>query len=618
MRLRLLVRLLCPPLVLLGLVHCASRAPRPERPPDDRSSIHYYVRVEDPARSGFAITLAADRIRGDSLDFVLPTWTPGRYGLGVGRTVIENFTAEDGQGRHVPARRLDATSWRLYQEGERYVTISYEVVTGPASEPLPFRAQLDLRSGHALGANLFGTLLGYETRPVSVSFDLPQGWRVVAPLRSGGANRYTAPRYGDLPGTPFVLGQRMRQYKLFEQGRNHEIAVSGAGSGFVPDSLLRLIQETIEHGSRFYGSPPYERYLFFIRFVEPGTVGLGSTGQAAGSTFFLPRIDPRRLRAAGLGRVLLHQYLHAWYPGSFGPSDLVRPPLRSPPGAEDLWFVEGSAEYYARLLPVRFGSAGRETFYESIEELLTRWYELGGGDRVDPRALTRSARRSADESMTTRLLLAGTLATFLIDLTVREETRGLRGLDQAIYYLKKGSPRDGYSPDETWSEVAGALGVPREVLGPLTGEVAMSIEAGLARAGLRAETRTGRRTTLGASLLVGSGGRFVVSDIEPGGTAASAGLREGDRVLKIGPTPISPDELVATRFALNTYIRDARTGTPVIFEIERDGQVRTQRGEVRNSRVTRVDLKEDPVPTPVASLVRSSLFRPTVPVPGDQ
>ncbi|MDX1623684.1 MAG: hypothetical protein R3199_06860 [Gemmatimonadota bacterium] len=612
-----IARTLMPLLAAIVLVGCGARAPRGDRPASQGPPLGYVVRVAEAATAGYHVTLTAERLRRDSLDFVLPAWTPGRYGLGVGRPVVENFAARDGRGRPVPARRTGATSWRLYLEDDGFLTLSYRVVPGPESEPLPFRTQLGLRSGYALGAGIFGTIVGYESRPITVAFDLPSDWRVHTPLRPRGPGRFAVPRFGALLDAPFVLGERAETYRLFVKGRSHQVAVQGADRSFAPDSLLRLVEETIEHGIRFYGAPPFQRYLFAFHFVEPESAGLGSTGQSAGSVYFLPRLDGRRLREAGVGQVLLHQYLHAWYPGSFGPDALMRPRLWTPPRTEDLWFVEGSAEYYARLLPVRYGPSGRTAFYASIEELLTRWYDLGGGSRIAPAALMRSARRSGDDRAVTRLLLGGTLSAMLIDLTIREETRGLRGLDQALYYLQRRSPRGGYRPGRMWPEVAEALGVPPQVLGPLTGSSTLSIDAGLARAGLRARERTERRRTLGARLLVGERGAFVVDEVEPGGTAASAGLREGDRLRKIGPTPVAPGEVVATRFALTKYVREARTGDPITFEVERGGIERQLRGVVRESRTRRVELVEDPSPPAVAMLVRSSLFRPTGAAPGD-
>lgn len=143
----------------------------------------------------------------------------------------------------------------------------------------------------------------------------------------------------------------------------------------------------------------------------------------------------------------------------------------------------------------------------------------------------------------------------------------------------------------------------------------ISLETGLARAGLRLVERAERRRTLGARLQVDTGRAFVVTSVDAGGTAASAGLQVGDRILKINQTPIAPDEVVATRYALDTYIAGARPGSGVEFAIERDGVPREARGEVKESRVRHAEIQEIRSPSAQALLVRASLFQPSQPVP---
>lgn len=588
------------------------RVPTPE-------TVSYFVRMPRVGADRYEVSLAADRVRADSIDFALPAWIPGQYGIGPDRAIIESFAVRDGAGRPVETRRLGVASWRLYTEDVRYLAISYHVLPDPAVVPLPFRTQLDLHWGYSPAGGLLGTLRGLEDRPVTVAFDVPRGWSAITPLRPSGPNRYSAASFRDLPAAPVVLGDRVQEYRLFLQGKPHQVTVHGVDRSVAPDSLLALVAEAVDLGTRFFGAPPpYERYVFAIHFVSPESSGWGATGGREGTTVFLPNLEAGRLREAGVGRLLLHQYLHAWLPGRFGPSALVSPrSFSAPPPLEGLWFVEGAAEYYARLLPARFGRRDRQGFYDALGQLLTNWRQLGGGDRIEPDALVRRAAGTGDEADRTRMTIGATLATFLVDITIREETRGLRGLDQALYYLQRWTPRTGYDPSRVWPEVAGALGVPSATLGPLIGEEGLSIEAGLARAGLSAVVRQERQRSLGARLVPAPDGRFVVTGVERGGTAASAGIEEGDRLLKIGETPIAPDEIVATTFAISTYLREVPVGTPVEFEIEREGVVRGVRGVVRESRFPVVSLVEDSRASTSAIVVRSSLFNPSYATPGD-
>lgn len=607
------------PFALLTLALIAACGPRrpPETIPDTaRQPVSYFVRVELTGALRFDISMTTDRVGRDSVDFVLPSWVPGQYGQLSSQVQAENFSVRDGRGDPVATRRISGTRWRLYPEDAQYLSVAYQIMPDPPSEPLPFRTRIDLHAGYALGAGLFGFLEGFESRPVRISFDLPNGWRASAPLQGEGPNRFSAPDYGNVPGTPFVVGDRFRDYKLFQRGRSHQVTVQGASADFSPDSLLALVDETIRLGTDFYGEPGYERYMFAIHFVPPDVAGIGGTGHAAGAAIFLPEMASAKVREAGMETMLLHQYLHAWLPGSFGPGELVRPDWSRAPRVPDLWLVEGVAEYYARLLPVRrTGGSSRTRFYDQMGALVTLWRELGGSDEIEPSSLVDPVVRGGDDRAMARLIAGGALTAFLTDLAIRDETRGLRSLDQLLYYLQKSTPPSGYRGADVWSGAAAALGIQPSTLSVLAGSGQVSIEAGLARAGLRLVERAERRRTLGARLQADPGRAFVVASVDAGGTAASAGLRIGDRILEINETPIAPHEVVATRYALDTYIAGARPGSPIQFAIERDGVPREARGEVRESRVRHAEIQEITSPSAQALLVRASLFQPSQAVP---
>ena len=101
---------------------------------------------------------------------------------------------------------------------------------------------------------------------------------------------------------------------------------------------------------------------------------------------------------------------------------------------------------------------------------------------------------------------------------------------------------------------------------------------------------------------------FIVRDVEPNGTAASAGLRDGDVLLRINDTPVGPDESIATRYALRRYVREAPAGTPVAFDILRDGVPLEREGAVRRITVSEIEVEEVPGSSAAALVVRTGLL----------
>ncbi len=599
-------------LAVLALVALPAACGRGGAPPgrvvQPDSPVNYYLRVHAPGSDRYQVSVAVDRLRRDSVDFILPAWIPGQYATRVPSSA-ENFTARDGRNRPIPIRRIAVNAWRLYTQSTDYVALEYMITRGTQLEPLATRVQLDLHGGYAMGGAVLGYFSDEADRPTTVAFDLPPSWRAASSLRPAGPNRFASPSYHEIPGSLFVVGDRWSEYKLFVQGKPYQVAVQGAPSSFTPDSLLRLVNETIDRGTRFYGRAPYERYLFVVSFVSPEAAGMGAIGQASGTAIFLPPLAANRMREAGLGALLLHQHLHAWFPGQFGPQSLRRPDYRFPPRIPDAWLIEGAAEYYARLLPARDGVVDRRAFYDAMADVLWYWREVGGGDRIDLSALS-GAGRVGEARESARLVAGGTLAVFLLDLLARDETDGVRGMDQLLMFLQRRSGAWGYADDQIWIEAAATQELPPAALSVLATRDAISIDANLARAGLRAVRREVRRRSLGAVLSPDAQGSFEVVSVERGGTAASAGIRAGDKLLKINETPIAPQEVIATPFALMTFIEDAETGSRVTFDVERGERPLQLTGTVRSLPATRIAIVENRDASRSAQQVRASLFRP--------
>jgi predicted metalloprotease with PDZ domain len=150
-------------LFTIALIAACGGPPPPETglPDAGRQPVGYFVRVELAGAMRFDISMTTDRVRRDSVDFVLPSWVPGQYGQLASQIQAESFSVRDGGGDPVSTRRISATRWRLYPEDTQYLSVAYQILPDPTTEPLPFRTRIDLHTGYALGAGLFATLEGF-------------------------------------------------------------------------------------------------------------------------------------------------------------------------------------------------------------------------------------------------------------------------------------------------------------------------------------------------------------------------------------------------------------------------------------------------------------------------
>ncbi len=96
--------------------------------------------------------------------------------------------------------------------------------------------------------------------------------------------------------------------------------------------------------------------------------------------------------------------------------------------------------------------------------------------------------------------------------------------------------------------------------------------SGLGRAGFDMETIMPSRPVIGVLLAPEPQGGVRISGVTPGGAAASAGLRSGDRLLRVNGKPIAGDNAEARVDGARALLQDLDEKTPVKLTFARDGR----------------------------------------------
>ena len=75
--------------------------------------ISYTVAMPAPHSHLFHVTIALDGLAGDSVELVLPAWTPGSYMVREYARHLQAFAAESERGDALPWRKLAKDCWRV-------------------------------------------------------------------------------------------------------------------------------------------------------------------------------------------------------------------------------------------------------------------------------------------------------------------------------------------------------------------------------------------------------------------------------------------------------------------------------------------------------------------------
>jgi predicted metalloprotease with PDZ domain len=476
-------------------------------------------------------------------DFFMPVWTPGAYELRHWARNLTPLGAEDDAGRSVPFSRVGPDRFHVEAAGAGAIKLRYRVYAAELSDDA---SQIDAGHAYLNGSSIFLAARGEERTPHRVSIAVPAGWRVATALDDA-AGGWEAPGYEALIDAPIEVGKFARG-EVRAAGRVYRVAVDGGAGGpsEVPAGFLHDLGAIAETEAKWMGPPPYRNYLLLIHLAD-GIGRIAALEHAASSSVVIPH---RSLHAGegydDLLYVAAHELFHAWNARRLRPAELVPYDLEREQRARSLWITEGLTEYYAHRALRAAGLWTRAHFFERLNEQVTRAVvaEARGLTVEEEAELTWQApdEAAADPDA---YYARGHLVALALDAEIRVASDGKRSLDDVVRALLSEADRKGGVLPIDGARLAVEIA---HVAGPQVGEHVAAwtraphevekLDAPLEAVGLKlVRDQVPARTFAGFSAEA-DGDTLRVVAVGAGGPASGAGLRAGDRILRLdGETP---------------------------------------------------------------------------------
>ena len=411
-----------------------------------------------------------------------------------------------------------------------------------------------IESGFALlnGAPTFLTLADRAARPHEVVLMPAAGWRrsmTSLPPQPGGEHRYVAPDYDTLVDSPILLGNPA-VYEFTVDGKPHYLVNEGEAGVFDGATAAKDLQKMVEAQRAFWGSLPYDKYLFLNVITEAGG-GL----EHKSSTVLMTSRWTTRSRGAYVAWLELasHEFFHAWNVKRLRPVELGPFDYENEVHTRSLWMAEGVTDYYGDLMVRRAGLNSREEYLDSLSSKLEE-LQTTPGRAVQPAETAsfdawikyyRPDENSANTSVS--YYTKGAVLAFLLDGKIRKATNGRKNLDDAMRLAyQRFSGVKGYTPDELRSVMEEVAGASLRTFWDayIEGTAELDYTEALDAFGLRFRPAPAMSTKawLGASTR-NDGGRLVVSQVRRDSPAWKAGLNVDDEILAISDFRIRADRL---------------------------------------------------------------------------
>lgn len=529
--------------------------------------IRYKLRIPEPHTHLLGVEMTVEGVHGPAR-LVMPSWTPGSYLMREFPRNVMQMEAADGAWRPLPFRKTDKNTWLVDAPADGVLRARWVV---NADELTVRTSHVDATHAYVNGASVFLYVEGRQGEPVEVAVEPPARWRVTTALVEAGENVFRAADYDELVDSPMEIGT----HALVEWGVDgvpHRYAVWGRGNAdprrLAADTTLIVLAER----ELFGGELPYPHFTFILHLASGG----GGLEHRNSTSLLVDRWGFRGQAYENVLGLVAHELFHAWNgkrlrPAVLGPFDYTREAY-----TRELWVVEGFTTYYTDLVLRRAGLISPMRYLEKLAEQITRFAQLPGRavQALEDASFDTWIKFYRPDANTPNATISyyqkGALVALLLDMEIRARTGNARSLDDVLRLLwERWGARDVGFPEGTVeavaAEVAGAdladrfdvwLRSTRELdytglldtAGLVLTTPRDARERGLAPGGhpdapgaapVPREPRTGLQ-------LKPEGGRIVVSNVQAGSAAWSAGVNAGDELVALDGFRITaPDALSA-------------------------------------------------------------------------
>ena len=523
--------------------------------------LRYELGFERPNTHLMDVTIHATDLKGGSVEFAMPDWAPGAYGIQDYAENIQGFHATAAGGKELKWRKTDSQTWRIELAGANSVTVSYQIFGNTLRNN---QAQYNERHAFIGGPAVWMYLVGGKERPVELSIAVPEGWKVATGMERTSGHVFRAADYNWFADSPLEISNfAEKDFQVL--GTTYHVIVHDVEGGkdfakFTQDTqkFVETIVAMFQPVAGGEQAAPFKEYWFLFH-IWPNTGGglehLNSTQINFSKDWDSTEATP------GFGNqynlklfVSSHEFFHAWNvkrlrPRPLGPFDYSQM-VHTP----SLWISEGLTSYYGGLALERAGLVTPQQYLDGIAELITKFEQEPG----------RQERTIEDTSWDTwfphndsgpqnnlkntnySYYDGGQVMGHILDFAIRQNTNNQKSLDDwmRLLYSRYALPKPGFEPEDAVkaaSEVAATdlSGIFNQYI---SGKEPIPYEKYFAYAGIAVEKKMDSdKARIGVQTDKGDDGRAKIRNVYPGSPAEAAGLDRDDVVLAVDNRVVGAD-----------------------------------------------------------------------------
>jgi predicted metalloprotease with PDZ domain len=541
---------------ILSFLFLASYA-EPGAPSKQTDACQFTIDLNQVTNDKIRVELITPVITPKTITYHLPKIVPGTYSEDDFGRYIEQFQAFDKKGNLLNTTKSDVNSWTISNADKLYklsywVNDSYDDSTTKQVIFEPAGSNIQKDSNYVINNHCF---LGYfddmKAVPYQVTILHPSniyGSTALTDIdKSPTSDRFVTESYNRIVDNPFMYN--VPDTSVIKVGST-DVLISVYSprkkitSAFLAQKLDTLLQA---QGKYLGGKLPVDKYAFIIyldtKYGYSG--GEGALEHSYCSMYYYPERDPEQLSQEFVDHAA-HEFFHIITPLTIHSEEIQYFDFNNPRMSQHLWLYEGSTEYHAHMVQVKYGLITQKELLDvlsgKITNSQTRYNDTVAFTTMSSHILGEYKKQFGN------VYQKGALITMCLDIKLLQLSQGKYGIMNLIHDLSNQyGKQKGFKDSALFSEI-GKLTYPeiKQFLDTYVGggqPLPLQEIFSLVGVNFQAEGETGDSSfSIGrVSMSVNpKTGRFVVFDTTGmNSIGKTLGYRKGDELVSVNGKELS-------------------------------------------------------------------------------
>lgn len=430
---------------------------------------HYTVDLSKTSDDQIFVELIPPKQTEDIIYFRLPAVIPGSYSIHNFGKFVTKIRAYDQQGKMLSASKVDGTSWMI-MGATGLAKIEYKIDdTFDDNSSLdkifePSGTSFEEGSGFLINTHcIFGYFDKQIERKFDVTFIKPTDFYgatcLNAVTRESERDVFLASDYKDLMDNPILYCLPDTASITFED-MNVLVSVYSKTKRVSARDIAKYLNDVLSSHRRLLGGKlPVDKYAFLFYLFDPRstTSVYGALEHKSSSVYFMPDAyssDSKDMIkfAAELREISAHEFYHLVTPLSLQSEELTEFNINSRPQmSRHLWLYEGVTEYMAHYSLLRNDFLNIDDFRMTFQRKMNNSEFYNKSVSFTDMSLNVHDKYKYEF---TNVYQKGAVIAWCLDLLIRDQTDGAKGLQDVITILVEKYGKDKpFKDDELFGEI---------------------------------------------------------------------------------------------------------------------------------------------------------------------